>query len=621
MKQRISHKINSSLWRMILSVLIVTISITTAYSQEQEQEQQLSRTEKVDSIEALLPTLSKADKLNAIANIINLHYGLPTRGHYLRMYLDEARLQQNDRGVAQALAQLTAYYYNRFDNDSVFIFGEEAVRFNRQHQQYEFLFNALRDIIRRHLKEGRMLTALRMAEEAYAEAKELQENLHMAKLLFVLGDIFYQMEQYEEAIRYWTECIPLYEQDEKVDYHYPAIYMTYHFLTYMANYLERPDEMLRYTDSMQVVIERLLQSDSLYYEPQRDRFLTEYNRAIAFAQLKQPEQSLQAIRRAEEIDDPQYKETQEYANHIDEMYGEYYIATGRYDKALEHLERVLKIYEERGLDAFEIKRVLAQSYTGKGDHEAAANLYRQMLKQKEERNNERFYAQINELRTLYELDKAEMESERRLAAIRQQRTMITGLGGVCIALIVIVALVVWSRRQIGLKNIAIVRQIKELQIQYETTKSKLIEKTHFERKPESDDSEAQESNDSEAPLSDNRHDRLCQKLRNMLLIDKIYVSPNLSRDDLARQLGVNVKRLTALFLSCFGTSYHEYINSSRLHDAIVLLEQTQNSILVIAEKTGFGSVRSFQRQFLYKYKMTHNDYRKSLLAIQQQAEG
>ena len=108
--------------------------------------------------------------------------------------------------------------------------------------------------------------------------------------------------QYEEAIRYWTECIPLYEQDEKVDYHYPAIYLTYHFLTYMANYLERPDEMLRYTDSMQVVIERRLQSDSLYYEPQRDRFITEYNRAIAFAQLKQPEQSLQAIRRAEKID-------------------------------------------------------------------------------------------------------------------------------------------------------------------------------------------------------------------------------------------------------------------------------------------------------------------------------
>ena len=96
MKQHISHKINSSLWRMILSVLIVTISITTAYSQEQEQ--QSSRTEKVDSIEALLPTLSKADKLTAIANIINLNYGLPARGHYLRMYLDEARQQQNDRG-------------------------------------------------------------------------------------------------------------------------------------------------------------------------------------------------------------------------------------------------------------------------------------------------------------------------------------------------------------------------------------------------------------------------------------------------------------------------------------------------------------------------------------------
>jgi len=178
--------------------------------------------------------------------------------------------------------------------------------------------------------------------------------------------------------------------------------------------------------------------------------------------------------------------------------------------------------------------------------------------------------------------------------------------------LVLLLLIIYHNRLMKQKNIAIVRQIKELQIQYETTKSKLIEKTHFERE--------QTSDDTEAPLSDNRHDRLCQKLRNMLLIDKIYVSSNLSRDDLAKQLGVNVKRLTTLFLSCFGTSYHEYINSLRLNDAIMLLEHTQLSILEIAEKTGFGTVRSFQRQFLDKYNMSPNDYRKSLLSLQQQVE-
>jgi len=41
----------------------------------------------------------------------------------------------------------------------------------------------------------------------------------------------------------------------------------------------------------------------------------------------------------------------------------------------------------------------------------------------------------------------------------------------------------------------------------------------------------------------------------------------------------------------------------------------------IQKKEGFGSVRSFQRQFLDRYNMSPNDYRKSLLSIQQQTEG
>jgi len=54
-------------------------------------------------------------------------------------------------------------------------------------------------------------------------------------------------------------------------------------------------------------------------------------------------------------------------------------------------------------------------------------LYDEVIKQQQALNNEQYFAQIGELRAIYELDKAEIESERRLTALHHQRYVISGL--------------------------------------------------------------------------------------------------------------------------------------------------------------------------------------------------
>ena len=140
---------------------------------------------------------------------MNLSAGLPTQKQYTYLYLDEARRQKDVKAESAALLKMTLLYYSRFDSDSIFIIGEEAVRFARQHHLYDDMFFAQSELIRRYKAEGRLLTALRKAEEASAEAKTFNEKKFMARTLSTIGEILYNMEQYEEAMNNWIESIGL----------------------------------------------------------------------------------------------------------------------------------------------------------------------------------------------------------------------------------------------------------------------------------------------------------------------------------------------------------------------------------------------------------------------------
>ena len=61
--------------------------------------------------------------------------------------------------------------------------------------------------ISRYHAQGRTLTALRLAEEAYEEAKALQDHTSQARILQSFGDIHFDLWQYEEATRFFLESI------------------------------------------------------------------------------------------------------------------------------------------------------------------------------------------------------------------------------------------------------------------------------------------------------------------------------------------------------------------------------------------------------------------------------
>lgn len=98
--------------------------------------------------------------------------------------------------------------------------------------------------------------------------------------------------------------------------------------------------------------------------------------------------------------------------------------------------------------------------------------------------------------------------------------------------------------------------------------------------------------------------------RLLMYIDAHYTE-DLSLEILAREFGVSRFILSRLFSEKFHTTFPCYVNSKRLDYARELLADTSLSITQIAMDSGFGSSRTFFREFQQTFNLTPKEYRQS----------
>ena len=230
----------------------------------------------------------------------------------------------------------------------------------------------------------------------------------------------------------------------------------------LAAGLERYDEAITYFDSMQDEL-KILQRNAPEQNLLDWELYTEYITVLIFAGMKQFEKASEALTRMEAMIEPNW-EGSFYMVVVHETYYRYYHATGNFQKALEHINSLLRYLEDDTQSEYttlSTKLLKARLFFDMGAYRNAAETYSELITRRDSLNTRQFISQINELRTIYELDRAELEAERQHAKIRQQRIIIIAALGGCILLAVIVACVAWNRKRIAQKNLALYRRIKE----------------------------------------------------------------------------------------------------------------------------------------------------------------
>ncbi|MCD8015278.1 MAG: AraC family transcriptional regulator [Lachnospiraceae bacterium] len=94
-----------------------------------------------------------------------------------------------------------------------------------------------------------------------------------------------------------------------------------------------------------------------------------------------------------------------------------------------------------------------------------------------------------------------------------------------------------------------------------------------------------------------------------------YVGDHFSRslrvEDLAAVCHMSEPHFRRIFVKCMGVSPLEYINQVRIHAACELLRKSNTPIADIAERCGFCSLSTFDRNFRKYMGSTPNEWRKS----------
>ncbi len=89
-----------------------------------------------------------------------------------------------------------------------------------------------------------------------------------------------------------------------------------------------------------------------------------------------------------------------------------------------------------------------------------------------------------------------------------------------------------------------------------------------------------------------------------------HFKDDISVADIAEALQISRSSVSHLFSRRLGISFSDHIHTLRLNDAVHLLKSSRYSITEIADRSGFSTIRTFNRAFRKQYGMSPSDFRK-----------
>ncbi|MDR3287526.1 MAG: helix-turn-helix domain-containing protein, partial [Prevotellaceae bacterium] len=498
---------------------------------------------------------------------------------------------------ARELALRVSYYYSQFDNDSIFIVGKEAEDFTRKHKQYQFLFIIQQTIIQRYIDENKLIVALRKAEDAMHEAKDIDDDKAMARMLSSLAYIYTEMRQYEQSVKYYKESIYKAKKSSNPGFLPVENYM--HIVADLVSLGDKNDEAIVYIDTMRIELDDYQKANpddelTTYY------YILEFYTVMAFAE-KQPEVAHTHLLKMNAMFQSEWGEF--YAYLLDNAHEKYYHETKNYTEALAYNRKIISLFEGNQLSfgflaAMETEASILENT---GRYKEAAAEYKRVLMSRDSLNNEQFFSQINELRTLYELDKIETQAEKSRLSLRISQTVAVALTGACLLLAVIIWLVMRSKRRLKSKNRGLVQQIKEqdrLAVELEKERARTKELQLFLK--------------TDNDITYNEEENLFNLLNELMKSNNIYVNTEITRKEISNMLNTNEKYITNAIKQHTGMTFTDYISEFRLNYARNLFLENKHTIESIAFMSGFGSRRNFQRLFSKRYGLSPDSYKKLL---------
>lgn len=425
-----------------------------------------------------LPSMQKFDSLKAKAQeSINTNQEII----YLDSMLNMAQAMDSLRLKCQTMSFLARNYYNRMNVDSLMYWANRAIDLSLKHEFYPSYFDAFSLVCSWELYEKDYDSALDKANRLYQMAKDLDNVDGMIASYETIGLIYMETFRYVEAVKSFKEGLSLQKQQVNPRYTYQFQFLSYIIESYLKlkDYKNVNDCLV---EAYALVEECDLEQRNFPVE--RCLWLLNSYNAEMYVLQKMPKEAKIYMSEARKYD------------HVDDFYvfcyyhivcSSYYMLIGDYHSALDNVDMVLAETDDDYLPALKLK---AELLMRAGKEREAAALYYKSVNLIDSTYNESLSKQINQLRTIHEVDKLELKNKQiELEAGRLKLTVtLVFLVVLMIALIVVVIHSFYLKRmkKVLEKSDEDLKRDKEKLLISERALSSIIEKLETENRLKDD---------------------------------------------------------------------------------------------------------------------------------------
>lgn len=547
-----------------------------------------------DSIRQKLTAVQGEGRLKLLYELYFRNGGNETAGDYLDLLLQESIRQNNKNMEIRTLGMQIQILVNNNLSDSVISRAPRIIELARQYKEYKSMFSIQDLLIGQLMAAKEFVEALRITNDQLREAKKLNNPLGMAIANKNLGMIHRFTGRSGEAWKFYMESLEwLKKANEK-----SLIIDLYLDIISINRECGQWDQALENSNKCLALIQENMRYEKKHSE--RHKLIAQYFtcmcfKAITYLGLEKTKEARNCIDLAGKQVNPAWNGIWLYP--LWEAQIEYNIKTKNYKEALKYVKLYNHAADPNRLGLYLFLAVKnGVIYEGLGQYKQSSEAFRTAMEIKDTLYSINFAKQLDEIRSLYEVDKLEMKAEKDRQNFIFLLAGIVTLLLVCILMGIIIFIVRRNSKRLEEKNRRLFLQLKEkdaLQAEIDRLSERFPREETARMLPE--------------------ENILFSKLQKWLETGYRFTSLKLTPEEVAAALGTNTRYLYDAIRQSTGQTFNDYINTLKLEYARKLLLSEKNNQMTIegiSNEAGFNTRSNFYRLFRLKYGLTPSELRK-----------
>lgn len=458
--------------------------------------------------------------------------------------------------------------------------------------------------------------SMRYALNGITQAQELKDREAEARLLFCIGENNWRLSLKDEAYNYFDRTIDLLRGSKDMremmllSYYYGAemgFLMTDSRIKEALNLAYEREKLLKKLEKLPQIPEGYVdgQYSYLYAKLAYISYIEK-----KYVQAEQYYQQYQALKESQTPDGKMYSIP-------------YLILSGQYEKAIDNckdFKELLRTQQDTlNVQYLTVLNKEVQAYLGMHHYKEAAAIRETIIAITDSINHKDKENAALELNVMYGASEKEEYIAEQASQLKIRNISLCFL----ICMIILILFILWRlwrfNHIVEYKNRMLARLINEKLAnrkdgnQLSETYEQLAISSDLEPElisPEEQEELLDETNKESGEEEENK--KIFQELNDIVIQKQLYLSSELSREDLAKIVHLNNARFARMIRECTGTNFNGYINELRINYAIELMKKRPNyTIRAIADEAGFNSTPILYSLFKKKTGMTPYEFKKA----------